>query len=74
MKPNRQRPPALESAVFTASERTALAETLFGIDHGAARSFGQVDDLKNPANITQLRLTSRFAAMSYGSKQMIVSW
>ena len=48
VKPYWQMPPALETAVFAVSERTALAETLFGTENGATWPLGLVVEVKNP--------------------------
>ena len=48
MKPYWQMPPALETAVFAVSERTALAETLLGTENGATWPLGLVVEVKNP--------------------------
>ena len=48
VKPYWQMPPALETAVFAVSERTALAETLFGTKNGATWPLGLVVEVKNP--------------------------
>jgi hypothetical protein len=48
VKPYWQMPPALKTAVFAVSERTALAETLFGTENGATWPLGLVVEVKNP--------------------------
>ena len=49
-------PPALETAVFAVSERTALAETLFGTENGATSATGVGCRSQKPQQIGRSRL------------------
>ncbi len=48
VEPNRQCPSALKTTVFAVSERTALAEILFGTEQKEAWPLKPVIEVKNP--------------------------